>query len=221
MTHMLTSRIFNDWLDLLFPPICAICRERERNLLCTDCQEWLAPPDPSIRCKHCFAEMESAAPLCNQCVRSPLLGAPRAVLFDPSPVAGAWKSLLLQEDDGAFAEIAASLLVLQWGRLGWPIPDRIAIVPAKGKTRSLRFIGESAAAMLGKHLSSEFGLRWVGLLEWRIRRVKDDLLENESLLLIDFDGSRQTLAQALSTLWPAYPKEVRILSLFAEKSKIV
>lgn len=209
------SQIVSSWLDLLFPPICALCKVREKNLLCSDCQEWLAPPDPAVRCGHCFVEMGSSAPLCQQCVKSPALQAPRANLFDPSPVASAWKSLLLQEEDSEFARIAASLLILQWGRLNWPLPDRIAIVPAKGKTRQLRSIAGIAAALLDRSLSSEFGLEWIGFFEWRIKRVKDDLLEGKSLLLIDFEGESQWLSQALSELWPAYPKEVYIISLFS------
>lgn len=213
----IAKRVFLSWLDLLFPPICALCREREKNLLCSDCQEWLSPPDPAHRCKHCFREMECNASLCRQCVEMPKLRAPRAFLFDRSPVASAWKTLLLQEGDGALAELVASLLVLQWSKLGWPLPDRIVPVPACGKTGQLRSIAESAAAMMGQTLSREFSLRWVAPFEWRLERVKDDLLEEQSLLLIDFEGESKWLSEALSELWPAYPKEVYILSLFAEK----
>ncbi len=214
---MLKNQIISSWLDLLFPPLCALCKQREKNLLCSDCQEWLSPPDPKIRCRHCFAEMESSAPLCNRCIRSPQLAAPRAYLFEDSPVANAWRALLLQDE--ALAQIAASLLVFQWGRLEWPLPDRIVVVPAPGKTGQLRTIGESAAAFLGKPLTREFCLQWVSFFEWRLQRSQEDLLEGLSLLLIDFEGNANWLSQALSELWPAYPKEVRILSLFAEKSE--
>lgn len=207
-------------LDVLFPPICSLCRGRGKNLLCFDCQEWLAPPDPSTRCRHCFAEMESSSRLCRQCAKSPILQAPSAVLFEQSPVASAWRALLLQEGEGELARIAASLLVLQWGRLEWPLPDRIALIPAKGKTRMLQAIAEEAAAMVEKPLIREFGLEWVSAFEWRLKRKCEDLLEEESLLLIDFDSGTERLATALSELWPAYPKEVHILSLFAEKPEI-
>lgn len=213
------KRVFLSWLDFLFPPICALCKALDRNLLCADCQEWLSPPDPMVRCTHCFVEMEWSASLCSQCAHAPELRAPRAFVFDESPVENGWKTVLLQEDDGALSELAASLLVLQWGRLGWPFPDRIAVVPAWGRTRQLRSIAENGAAMLGKPAIREFGLKWVSLFEWRLQRIRDDPLEEEILLLIDFDGESKWLAQALSELWPANPKEVYILSLFAEKRR--
>lgn len=67
--------------------------------------------------------------------------------------------------------------------------------------------------MLKRPLSNEFALKWVSPFEWQIIRTKEDSLENQSVLLIDFDGEAQVQQKALNQLWPAFVREVHILSV--------
>jgi len=207
-------KLFRRWLDVLFPPSCALCEERTPNLLCADCQEWLAPPDPALRCRHCFVEDDCGLNLCGQCVRAPLVRAPRAFLFEASGHASAWKARLLRDGSDSLTQLAASLFLLQWSRLQWPHPDRLAFLPYPGNTGILRAIAQETATLLNLPLTMEFAMQWTGVFQWRLRRKQDDLLENKSVLLLDFDSDIEWQKKALGELWPAYPLEVRILSLF-------
>jgi hypothetical protein len=103
---------------------------------------------------------------------------------------------------------------MEWHRLDWPTPERIAIVPQYGGGAALRDIGEIFSGMLDQKLTHEFCLRWSKPFEWGIQRKKKDLLEGQNLLLLDLGSSLSSLQQAVRELWPAFPKEVYILSLF-------
>ena len=173
----------------------------------------LSPPDPTFRCRHCFGDVECDR-LCRQCIKAPLLDAPKAFLFETSPVSSAWRARLLQEGDGALRQIAASLFIFQWERLQWPVPDRIAIVPNPGLTKPLLAMAQEVAEMLGKTVKKELKLQWDGPFQWRLKRCDRDLLENQSLLLIDFGSETAWLKKALGELWQACPSQIHIVSFF-------
>jgi predicted amidophosphoribosyltransferase len=86
-------------LNLLFPPRCRLCSERTDYLFCTVCCELMALPDPTLRCGHCFVALESDVRLCMRCTHQPILSAPRAFLFEESPLIAQLLSLLQRQDE--------------------------------------------------------------------------------------------------------------------------
>ncbi|MBF8263067.1 MAG: hypothetical protein HW387_732 [Parachlamydiales bacterium] len=125
------------------------------------------------------------------------------------------ESVLACENEAALRLAAASMLVVLWHRLHWPCPDRILIVPRKSHCRELREVAEEFARMMDLPLAEEFCLRWQSPFVWRIERHCRDLLENQTILLIDWAGSPEHLRQAISELRGAFAKTIHILSVFS------
>jgi predicted amidophosphoribosyltransferase len=213
-----SKRKLSSWIsaiiDLFFPPLCHLCAAPTRRLLCSECFDLLAVNDIASRCRHCFALLETPSGLCRQCAHSPALSFPRAYLIEPSQIGRHFQSVLTREEEAPLRLAAASLLLVLWHRLNWPIPDRIILVRSMQHHRSLQEIGEEFAQLLDRPLSDEFSLRWISPFQWRLKRCNEDLLENQSILLLDFAGSASYLADALNELWPAFPGKIYILSVF-------
>lgn len=201
-------------IDLFFPPECHLCKAPSRRLLCTECFDLLALRDVSSRCRHCFAALESPSKLCKQCAHSPLLSSESAYLFESSQMARWLQSILTREEEEPLRRAVASLLVVLWSRLNWPLPDRVVFVRTMQHTNALQDIGEELARMLDRPLIDEFSLRWISPFEWRLQRIREDLLENQTILLLDLASSRKYLRNALNELWPAFPGKIYILSVF-------
>ena len=201
-------------IDLFFPPLCHLCGSQSRQLLCSECFDLLVLTDISSRCRHCFAALESPSGLCRQCARAPILSSPRAYLFEPSQMAKRLQSILVREEEDPLRCATASLLVVLWSRLNWPLPDRIIPVRTMQDNRALLDIGRELAHMLDRPLMDEFSLRWVSPFQWRVQRNSEDLLENQSILLLDLSSSSDNLRDALNELWPAFPGKIYILSVF-------
>ena len=198
------KKVISSLLDALFPPICSLCEKEAQELLCSQCQEHLAPPDPALRCSHCFAELEEETVLCRQCVRAPILAAPRAFLFELSSTASCLRAQLAKAAGGPLGEMAAALLVWQWGRLNWPMPNRISVVPSLEVSSGWQFIAQEAASMLGKTLSID--------LNRQMQLKSSDVLQGEEILLVAFE--ERGLKEALTGFWSAFPKRIYIVSLF-------
>ena len=123
-------------------------------------------------------------------------------------------SILTREEEDPLRRAVSSLLIVLWSRLNWTLPDRIILIRPMQHHRALRDIGEEFARMLDRPLSDEFSLRWISPFQWRLQRRKEDLLENQSILLLDFASSPEYLRHALNELWPAFPGKIYILTVF-------
>lgn len=205
-----------EFLELIYPPLCSLCRSSSKESVCPSCRDLLTLIDPQTRCRHCFDALENRGGLCRKCAHSPLLSAPHAYLFEPTHVASQLKSNLTKGSTHRL--LIASLLVMQHHNLKWPLPDRIAMIPNAKKHKAMQEISEEFARMLGLSFSDEFRLYWSAPFTWSIQRKKDDLLENQTVILLDFDSPATALRQALSELWPAFPKKIYILSVFSHRS---
>jgi len=124
------------------------------------------------------------------------------------------QSILTREEEEPLRRAAASLFVVLWSRLNWPIPDRVIPAWTKRHSGALQDIGEELARLLDRPLIDEFSLSWKSPFEWRPRRIREDLLENQTILLLDFGSSSESLRDFLSELWPAFPRKIYILSVF-------
>ncbi len=185
-------------LDLFFPPLCALCKKAGcPNRLCPECWEQCAPVDPRCRCRHCFTGMEQEDSVCAVCQRKPQRLFPSAFLF-----AAEQPLFWLSREENISSESLAAFVVVQWERLGWPMPD--AIVP---------FHKMDAIADL---LSSWLHVPYLPLLrkkkgEWRCEA--ELIEEGKTLLVLAKSGSEKSLDQAASALYETSPKKVYVLSL--------
>ena len=183
-------------------------------MICPACLDLLSLIDPIARCRHCFHALESPSGLCRRCAHRPFISAPRAYLFEPTHIARRLESVL--NDNEALQQMVASFLVVEWSRLQWPMPDRIAPIWPIGQRGALQNIAEEFARMLDRPLIDEFRLGWIKPFSWRIERKRQDLLENQSVLLLDLKSTTEDLRCAVNELWPAFPKQIHILSVFAK-----
>ena len=190
--------VFNTWIDLIFPPLCANCKEFCRTLFfCPSCWELCSPPDPFDRCRHCFLELEGESSLCPQCQSEPHLIAPYACVFHSTDAA---RRLCLEKKERS--EAIAAFIMNQWIRLDWPTPQWVIPMPR--------------AKALVKHFSSWLSVPYVDILsvcqgswECAVEKVEEDQI----LLLIDLQSTFVELEKALDALIRAFPKRIYVLSL--------
>jgi hypothetical protein len=205
------SWVFESLADIFYPPACRLCDTFCRSLLCDHCQELLALPDVIARCQHCFAWLDAPTRLCRQCVQSPLISAPRACLFEPVHAAQRLRIELARDSDHSLQKMVASLLVLLWGRLDWPLPDRIMPLT---RGRAMREIAEEFACMMHRPLSWEFRYEWIAPFQWRPRRHREGMLHEQTVLLLDPESALGDLRIAVRELKMAFVEKVYILSVF-------
>ena len=198
-------------LDLFYPPLCRLCQGPTRQLFCLSCQDLLTPIDPLTRCRHCFRETEQK--ICRICQHEALLSAKRAFVFEANPAALRLQAL---QDEALIATIV-SLSILQFSHLDWELPDRIAALPPPWTAGHFAQIVEEFARAFGKEAVKEFKLVWTAPFRRSLARHRDDLLEGQTILLLDFGSDLEWLRMAIRELAPAFPKEIRILSLFEPK----
>ena len=192
----LAKSILKEWLDLIFPPLCKICKEPcATRLFCPDCWEMCALPDPVGRCRHCFEEMEEE--VCRHCRKKAILPFPSAFVFEPTLPALHLCSMRKEDP-----ETLAAFAVIQWERLDWPMPDVVIPLPkASGLARAF-------ASWLGCFFVDVID-HWNG--EWN---CKTSILEEEAqILLISVDNTYDDIAKAIEEICEAFPKKIFVLSL--------
>ena len=179
--------------DFLFPPICPCCGEKSQTkILCSSCWLLCEPPDPAVRCRHCFLELEKEEKCCHQCRIQRRHSAQRAFVFDPESPA----SLLGLDALDALAGFA----LIQFIQLEWDMPD--AIIPMPDSI--------SIAAAFADLLH----LPLIQALDLRHSYKEDRLEENGTLLLFDISNSIPVLQKSTMALMESFPKRIYLLSLF-------
>jgi hypothetical protein len=182
--------------------------------ICPACIEQLKPLDPLHRCVHCFVELEQSNMLCQRCAIGPLLSAKRASLFEQTMQASKLVSILQHEQNPYLLDFTASLFILQWDALKWPLPDRIVILPTKTNEAWLETLLESLSKMCGALVCKALRLEWVAPFEWRCTSGVSNDLQNQVVLLLTKEASLQALREAVSALAQSLPKQVLIHSVF-------
>jgi hypothetical protein len=113
------KNIFSAFCEVLFPPLCVICKERSKTkLFCPPCWELCAFPDPAERCPHCSIQSDG---LCRQCVKKPIFSFTHAFIFEET--APAFYLTRLE------SETIASFAIYAFIQLEWPVPDIIIPMP--------------------------------------------------------------------------------------------
>ncbi|MDE3046535.1 MAG: hypothetical protein KGJ02_07850 [Verrucomicrobiota bacterium] len=195
--------LLRPFLDLLFPKLCAHCKEpTEGDYFCPLCWQESSPLALDSRCHHCFELLETSDNLCSTCRHHPLLPFVRAAVFDRNaPI----RTLKNSRDT---TQAMAAFAYYQWLRLSWESVNLIAPIPPQRSSIACAF-AELA------HLPCPNLLRrraWP--LNTDFWEVRDILEEGESILLFDDDCTSAELQLACKAISHAFPKRVYLLSLF-------
>jgi predicted amidophosphoribosyltransferase len=186
--------VINFLLDLVFPPLCLSCRERcLTKFLCPDCWQLCELPDPAMRCRHCFEELDRRGDLCQQCRKQKLLPIVRARVFDPESPA----SFLGKERVDALAGFA----LYQWVQLEWPLPHAVIPMPDTHSTNIARAFSEI------------LDIPFIKALHLDCTYKEERLEEDQELLLFDVDNSLERLEKGAFALAESFPKQIYLLSL--------
>lgn len=135
MVKLLKSSHFlvNSFLNLIYPSICLHCSyplEGKFTLLCNDCFNLIDLIDSENRCQSCFKEVNSRKHLkCEYCIKSSsYLNQIGSACEYIGPIVTLVRSLKYQ-DQPHIAKSLAAIIVTQFFKLKWPIPDLIVPVP--------------------------------------------------------------------------------------------
>jgi ComF family protein len=159
--HAIVGRARRIALDLLFPPMCALCG-RGGTMLCAPCAEALPRAD-GARCARCWMPVERAR-LCRHCATSPPAFASLRAAFVMDGGARRLAHELKYEGMTALAGRMAALM-----RPALPAAcDAIVPVPLHGRRERAR--GYNQAAELARHLAQASG---VELLRGAARRTRN------------------------------------------------
>lgn len=125
------------WRDILFPPLCVICKEkRDTKIFCPLCWELCAFPDPAGRCPHCFVESDG---LCRKCIKNPRLKFTQGFVFEETPPA----FHLARQD----SETVVAFMLAAWAKLNWEMPD--LVLPMLGSKEVAFLFAEKIERPLG------------------------------------------------------------------------
>lgn len=185
--------MFRYWTDLIFPPLCAACREPcQTKLFCPACWELSSPAEKEGKCPHCF---EDSRGLCRTCIKKPLLPFSKAFVFEKTESA----FILAGKEE----ETVCSYFVLQWGKLNWPIPD--VVVPMPGAQKLAKIFSEMVRCPMADILMQQDA--------WECDEKA--ILEEQILLVLDRDSPMDDCQKAIRALSKTFPKKGYLLRLFA------
>jgi len=229
------KRIFDAFLNLIYPPICLHCNSKlsdPSTLLCAQCLSLLELVDPQERCPLCFSvNYCTKKRRCDECYkRHPILNG-LAASFDYLGPAATLVKKLKYSNQTYLAEGCGAYLAAQFLSLEWPMPDLIVPVPIafthlfeRGFNQSL-LLAENLAKILQcpvvqplKRTSGDYsqaGLNKMQRLKLEgstIYLKKKQVLQDKRILLIDdVTTTGSTLRKCAEALLEGYPTSVHAL----------
>jgi ComF family protein len=156
-------------LDLLFPPMCGVCRAGG-SFLCDACRRRLPEAAPP-RCSRCWRQMPSPA-ICRDCARSPLDGAWAPFVFaaDARTLVHALKYDSLHALAEPMAELLAASLVERTRPAGL---DLVVPVPLHFRRRLPR--GFNQSELLARGVAARAGIELDTRSLRRVRNTRSQL----------------------------------------------
>ncbi|MCB1136642.1 MAG: ComF family protein [Chlamydiia bacterium] len=194
--------------DLVFPPSCLSCaapRSADLQYFCQECQASLQLVDAEDRCERCFQPLLGEDDLCRRCLNSHSPLCTMALTVGYEPAAQALVRELKYGGKSYLAKGIAALMLAQWVRLDWPVPDWIVPVPIsfghflRRGFNQTRLIAEYLSDALHIPLWEGLGRRDQGWAQAglnraeRVRMRKDDFivrldappLDGKTVLIVD------------------------------------
>lgn len=230
----LSNALYRRLLDFFYPPYCFHCEEsleKGGHLFCRGCSASFELIDPKTRCPYCFSEQDFPTIHPCQACREGKRGGIKmaAALSYHGPVASLVKGCKYGKLP-YLAELGAAFMVVQFERLGWPLPDLVVPAPSRmgiWRVNHARLLAQSFAARLGLPCCALLKRRGGDLSQARLNTKQRERLnpshfslkrsqnlEGKSILLIDdVLTTGTTLRSCAQPLWDAYPRNIRALAL--------
>jgi competence protein ComFC len=137
--------------NLLFPALCLHCKEESAHTLCSSCLFQLTLLEPEERCPHCFSALDEGHRVCLRCLEQRHFFKKAASAFEQMGPAASLLREFKYGDRPHLAQSLAALMILQFFRLDWPLPDLITSVPQSALRRFRR--GYNQSALLAKEIA--------------------------------------------------------------------
>jgi hypothetical protein len=212
--RLFIKKVRSACLSFIFPTYCLHCDQEEidpSKLFCPSCCQLLELQEIKGRCVCCFRP--SFNEYCDECRAEGstfLKFAAAMEHWGPAKVFSAHPP----QKGPVVRESMAALMIVQFYRLGWPIPDYILPLPSRNS------LHDSLAEILAKHLqvpvSRALKRSFLGACQWRKRCD----FSNKRLLVVAANGSYQTAKMDLWVLQESAPCQIYFLSFSDSKSII-
>lgn len=168
-------------MHVIYPPLCIHCTQNtasNRRSFCENCKDLLTFLNPQERCTLCFNVLENAGGLiCGHCRQEKSFFSGLGAAFEYYGPAATLIRELKYSGRFRFAKDAAALMLVQFTKLNWPLPDLVVPVPQSFASWLRRGYNQSLL------IAREFGLL--------IDRPVLDLLKKKSGALSQTGLSRQ------------------------------
>ena len=211
-------------------------QETRGNPFCEVCSDTFSLLDASSYCPYCFSkDYSSQKQLCARCIKQPPLynGVASAVLHE-----GVGANLVYRLKycgQAGLVEGMASFMVLQWHKLGWPIPDVIVPAPiprvrkwSRGYNQSF-LLAQELGNMLGCPVADALKRRSGDLPQTAISgkertritnksvSLRGGKLEREKVILMvdDVLTTGTTLRRCAEALFESYPSKLYAMTFSA------
>lgn len=192
-------KIKSDLIDLIFPPLCLHCQkivEKKGAIFCDECSFFFEPLDVMNRCPWCFSESERKRP-CKLCKEGKRWHFKMASTIE---ALGPCLTLIHNIQKRPYlAKTAASLMMLQFSELNWPLPDCIMIFPEKLK--DVIFYGKGASFYIAKEFAK--------LLNIPFKKKGRD----QTVLVISDIGDYEKSSFQMQLIMNQFPKKAYLLAL--------
>jgi competence protein ComFC len=224
---------------LIYPALCANCKhtlQHQHYILCASCRELLELIDPKERCQRCFTDMTHHE-ICLRCRKNYHSIHKCAAVFEYEGPASLLIRQLKYSQQTYLAKGIAGFMLMQWGNLGWELPD--IIVPAPQSTVRWLERGFNQSTLLAREIGkglhvpvkeilkrksgdfSQAGLRHGQRLKIKksiYTKTKERELADKRILLIDdVLTTGATLRQCAEVLIEYGPKEICALTFCRAK----
>ncbi len=188
----LAKTIWHQCVDFVYPPLCLSCKlylKDRKALFCEPCLTKLHWINPKFRCICCFRPLDRFSLSCKQC-RTTSCGYIRvAAAFEETELAVKILREFWREDRYGYYELMCSFMIMQFYKMGWPLPDLISYIPTKKLARLQK--GEDGNRLLAKMIASHLQIPFADLLKRRLfpddlrfKWTKDMIIGDKVILLI-------------------------------------
>lgn len=191
---------------------------QSKNPFCEDCQKGFLLLDGNTLCRHCFGFCDEGQFLCPKCLQGKkVLPCKVAAVFDN---VGPSATLLSSVKRGEFVKEGAAFMVLQLGRLSWPLPDYIIPLPSYRSTIDYNLmLAKELSFFLKRPVIKILKIQHSYIGEYSLKnsfpffKRKIDFANVELLFVCDTLEKRELLKKSADTLLELIPKKLSGLAL--------
>ena len=222
----LSEALIGFFNQFFYPAFCLHCNYQifgKEKWICKTCFDHIEWIDIKLVCQICGRPKRDRIQLkCKQCQTSPSYLMPFCSCFFPEGPAYSLHEYLRIYESEDIAKIFASLLVLKWKMLMWPLPDVIVPIPNTRLTSiSLKkqpnyLVAKMLSKLLVRPFKSILTTYEQGTnFNFRTRTFcKGNLVDQTVLLITDMVNDNDKMRFARDAICSLFPKTTYILALF-------